>query len=223
MGYLSLNVQVAGKAIVIIGGGRVAERKVSNILPAGALLKIISPALTFELQKLRDKGMITHLPREYQRGDLRAAFMAIAATNDRATNRVVAAEASELGILAEITDNPSSGSVTSPAVIRQGDLSIAVSTNNLAPALAAAIKRELAPLFGAHYARSLRLMGLVREKLLTEGGSSTYNRQVLSEMAARLPALFASDAYEEIDKLLQKHFGQHYNMSAFDFDPGEPQ
>lgn len=212
MGYLSFNIQIAGKSIVVIGGGRVAERKISNILPAGALLTVISPTLTFELRKLSDSDRITHLSRGYQSGDLRNAFMAIAATNDRGINRAVAAEARELGILAEITDDPAAGNVTSPAIIRQGDLSIAISTNNLAPALAAAIKRELTPLFGGEYEKSLRLLGIVREKLLTDGGGSTYNKQVLSEMAEKLPALYASDAYGEIDKLLQKHLGQNHNI-----------
>lgn len=215
MGYLSFNIQIEGKSIIVVGGGRVAERKVCNILPAGALLTVISPTLTFELQKLRDSGRITHLSKEYQPGDLDAAFMAIAATNCRETNRIVADEARELGILAEITDNPAAGNVTSPAIIQQGDLSIAISTNNLAPALSAAIKRELTPLFGAEYAKSLSLLGIVREKLLTDGGGSTYNKRVLGELAERLPALFASGASAEIDILLQKHFGHNYTLSAF--------
>lgn len=218
MGYLSFNIQIEGKSIVVVGGGRVAERKVSNILPAGALLTIISPTLTFELQKLRDSGLITHLHREYQLGDLHEAFMVIAATSDRETNCSVANEAGGLGILAEITDNPSAGNITSPAIIRQGDLSIAISTNNLAPTLAAAIKRELIPLFGPEYARSLRLLGFVREKLLTDGGGSTYNKQVLNELAESLPPLFASGAVGEIDRLLQKHLGQSYGLSAFATD-----
>lgn len=214
MGYLSFNIQIEGKSIVVVGGGRVAERKVRNILSAGALLTVISPTITFELRKLRDSGIITHLPRKYQPGDLVEAFMVIAATNDRETNRSVADEAMGLGILAEITDNPFSGNITSPATIRQGDLSIAISTNNLAPTLSAAIKRELIPLFGPEYAKSLRLLGIVREKLLTDGGGSTYNKQVLSELAERLPTLFASGAVGEIDTLLQKHFGQDYTLSA---------
>ena len=215
MGYLSFNIQIEGKLIIVVGGGRVAERKVSNILPAGALLTVISPTLTFELQKLRDSGMITHLPRKFQPGDLDEAFMAIAATSDRETNCSVADEARGLGILAEITDDPSAGNVTSPAIIRQGDLSIAISTNNLAPTLAAAIKRELIPLFGSEYAKSLRLLGIVREKLLTDDGGSTYNKQVLNELAEMLPPLFASGAVGEIDRLLQKHLGQSYGLSAF--------
>jgi precorrin-2 dehydrogenase/sirohydrochlorin ferrochelatase len=214
MGYLSFNIQIEGKSIVVVGGGRVAERKVATILPAGAQLTVISPTLTFELQRLRDSGLINHIPRKFQAGDLREAFMAIAATSDRETNCAVADEAGGLGILAEITDNPSAGNITSPAIIRQGDLSIAISTNNLAPTLAAAIKRELIPLFGPEYAQSLRLLGFVREKLLTDGGGSTYNKQVLNELAESLPPLFASGAVDEIDRLLQKHLGQSYGLST---------
>ena len=85
-----------------------------------------------------------------------------------------------------------------------------------APTLSAAIKRELIPLFGTEYAKSLRLLGIVREKLLTNGGGSTYNKRVLSELAERLPPLFASNATAEIDKLLQKHLGQSDVLSAFE-------
>lgn len=221
MGYLSLNLQIADKTIIVIGGGAVAERKVANILASGAQLTVISPTLTYELQKLRDGGQIRHLSRKYQRGDLAAAFMVIAATNDRAANMMIAAEAQSLGILAEITDNPSAGNVTSPAIIRQGDLSIAISTNNMAPTLAAAIKKELQPLFGAEYAKSIRLLGAVREKLLTDGGVSTYNKQILADLAEHLPAFFASAATGEIDKMLQKHLGDNCNLEYFEAKVGE--
>lgn len=216
MGYLSFNIQIEGKEIVVVGGGKVAERKVGNILPAGAKLTVISPTVTFELQQLRDSGLIFHIPRKYQSGDLDSAFMAIAATNDRETNRQVASDACNLGILAEITDNPSSGNITSPAIIRQGDLSVAISTNNLAPALAATIKRELLLLFGPEYARSVTLLGRIREKLLTDGRGSTYNKQVLSNLAEKLPVLFASGATEQIDELLQQHLGQGCTLSFFE-------
>ena len=221
MGYLSFNLQITGKTILVIGGGAVAERKVINILAAGAELTIISPTVTYELQRLRDEGKIHHLSRKYQPGDLGAAFMVIAATNNHEANRAVAAEASSLGILAEITDNPAAGNVTSPAVIRQGDLSIAISTNNRSPALAAAIKKELTPLFGPEYAKSVQLLGIIREKLLTEGAGSTYNTQVLRDLAEKLPAFFASSAVGEIDKLLQKHLGAAYTLAALESIPRE--
>jgi len=223
MGYLSFNLQIEGKPIMVIGGGTVAERKVANILVAGAELTVISPTVTYELQRLRDEGSIRHLPRKFQPGDLAGAFMVIAATNDRDANRTVAAEAAALGVLAEITDNPAAGNVTSPAIIRQGDLSIAISTNNLAPALSAAIKKELAPLFGPEYAKCVRLLGAVREKLLTEGAASTYNKQVLRDLADKLPALFASGADGEIDKLLQKNLGADCDLASFEPATGDNQ
>lgn len=216
MGYLSFNLQLENKPIVIIGGGTVAQRKTGNIMPAGARLTIISPTITFELQRLRETGAIRHIPRSFEPGDLAGAFMAIAATNDRAVNQFVAEEARSMGILAEIVDNPATGNVTSPAVHRQGDFSIAISTNNKAPALSAVIKRELAALFGSEYALTVRLLGDIREKLLTEGTAGTYNKQVLSELAQLLPPLFAAGAEAEIVELLQQKLGAGYSLALIE-------
>lgn len=216
MGYLSFNLQIQDKRIVIIGGGSVAQRKAVTILPAGARLTVISPTITFELQRLRDNGAIDHIHREYAPGDLAGAFMAIAATNGKEVNRAVAEEANRLGILVEITDNPAAGNVTSPALVRQGDLSIAISTNNRAPSLSAVIRKELAESYGPEYARTVRILGAIREKLLTDEGSSTYNKQVLRELAAQLPQLIASGADTEIDALLQRSLGPGYTLSSIE-------
>ena len=221
MGYVSFNLQLAGKPIVVVGGGSVAQRKVGNLLPAQPGIVLVSPTVTFELQQWRESGAIRHLPRRFEPDDLAGAFLAIAATNDREVNRQVAEEANRRGILVEVTDNPALGNVTSPALIRQGDLAIAISTNNKSPALSAAIKRELAPLFGPEYARSLDLLGAVREKLLTAGAVNTYNKQVLTDLAEQLPALFAADATDEIDRLLQKHLGADCRLATFQSETGE--
>ncbi len=223
MGYLSINLQLQDKQISIIGGGAVAQRKTGNILPTGAILTIISPTITFELQKLREEGVIRHLSREYQPGDLAGSFMAIAATSDHSVNQAVAEEARSRGILSEIVDSPTSGNITSPAVIRQGDLSIAISTNNKAPALSAVIKRELADLFGPEYALSVKLLGDIREKLLTEGSASTYNNLFLNELAQQLPQLFAAGAKAEIIGLLQLRLGAGYSPALLESILEDPQ
>lgn len=216
MGYLALNFQLQGKSVFVIGGGEVATRKTASLLSTGALVTVVAPTLTCELLRLRDAGGIVHLARKFQPGDLAAACLVIAATDDRAVNAQVAAEASAQGILAEITDNPSAGSVISPAVIQQGDVSIAISTNGRAPSLAAAIKRKLTPLFGDEYAKTVQLLGAIREKLLTDGAGSTYNKQVLRELAEQLPALFAANAFDEIDRLLALSLGGDTNLATFD-------
>lgn len=216
MGFLSFNIQLKGKSVVIIGGGSVAERKVSTILPAESRITVISPTLTYTLQKLRDSGQIEHISRRYEEGDLAGAFIVIAATDDRDVNRAVSREAEKLKILVEVTDDPASGNITSPALIRQGDLSIAISTNSRAPSLSAAIKRELASVYGPEYAKTVKLLGVIREKLLTDGAGSTYNKQVLSDLAENLPELFAADAVAEINRLLQKHFGEGCSLATFE-------
>jgi precorrin-2 dehydrogenase/sirohydrochlorin ferrochelatase len=218
MGYLSFNLQLQGRPIIIVGGGSVARRKTMNILPAGADLTIISPTLNYELQQLRDGGQIRHLPRGFQPGDLAGAFLVIAATNDREVNRAVAEEARSLGVLAEITDDPGAGTVTSPAVIRQGDLSVAISTNNRAPALAAVLKKELAAVVGPEYARAVQVIGAIREKLLTRKAPPSYNKQVLSDLAEQLPPLLASGADAEIDSLLRQRLGADFSMASLDAD-----
>jgi precorrin-2 dehydrogenase/sirohydrochlorin ferrochelatase len=222
MGYLSFNLQLENRAIVIIGGGSVAQRKAGSIVPAGATLTVISPTITFELQQLRDSGAFRHIPRAYQTGDLDGAFLVIAATNSREVNLSVATEARSLGILAEITDNPAAGDVTSPAVIRKGDLSIAISTNNRAPALSAVIKRELSELFGHEYAEAVHLLGIIREKLLAEKNAGTYNKQVLSELAEQLPHLITSGATAEIDALFEERLGPGYSLASLKADHEDP-
>jgi len=216
MGYLSLNLQLQAKAVFIIGGGDVATRKAASLLPTGAVVTVVAPTLTYELIRLRDSGEIVHLARRFQPGDLSGAYLVIAATNEREVNLQVAEEASAKGILAEIADNPAAGNVISPAVIHQGDLSIAISTNGRAPSLAAVIKRELTPLFGEEYAKTVQLLGAIREKLLTDGAGSTYNKQVLRELAEKLPALFVSKAFDEIDRLLAISLGADTNLATFD-------
>jgi precorrin-2 dehydrogenase/sirohydrochlorin ferrochelatase len=216
MGYLSFNIQIRDESVVIIGGGNVAERKVSGIFPSGARLTVISPTLTYTLQKLRDNGQILHISRRYEDGDLAGAFIVIAATDDHDVNLAVAGEAEKLKILVEVTDNPLAGNITSPAMLRQGDLAIAISTNNRAPALSAVIKRELGRAYGPEYAQTVRLLGIIREKLLTDGAGSTYNKRVLSDLAENLPELFAADAVAEINRLLLKHFGEGYTLETFE-------
>jgi precorrin-2 dehydrogenase/sirohydrochlorin ferrochelatase len=223
MGYLSFNLSVQDKLIVIVGGGSVTQRKATNIILAEAKLTVISPTLVPELQALADSGVISHVPREYRPGDLRGAFMVIAATNNRDVNRAVGEDARGLGILAEICDAPEEGNVTSPAYFRQGDLSIAVSTNNRAPALAARVKNEIAEIFGPEYARTVVIMGAVREKLLTDDRGSTYNKQVLRELAEQLPHLIASGAGTEIDALLQRRLGPGYSLASLEPALEDPQ
>src|SRR6185436_3796488 len=127
---------------VVVGGGRVAERKVRELLAGGARPLVISPLLTAALAAWHAAGQIEHMARCYQEGDLAGAFLVIAATDDSLVNRAVAAEGARRGILVNSAADPSAGNFHTPAAVRRGDLLLTVSTGGGSPALAAHIQRE---------------------------------------------------------------------------------
>lgn len=214
MRYFPINLDIQGKPVTVVGGGRVAVRKCLRLVEAGASVTVISPRLDPLLRELATSGHIIHMARKYTSGDLTGAFLVFAATDDPAANRSVAEDARRMGIPSDITDAPKLGSFTSPAVINRGELLLTVSTGGQAPALARHIREALEIQFGPEYAAVLDLHGRVREKLLTAKGDSVYNERVLSALAGHdLPALFRDHAFEEIDHLLLSLCGPGFTLA----------
>lgn len=152
-----------GAACVVVGGGRVAERKVAGLLPCGARVRVISPVVSAQLEAWREEGRLEHLPRVYRNGDLQGALLAVAATDDARVNRRVADEAERSGTLVNVADDASLSTFHTPATVRQGDLTLTVSTNGSSPALSVQIARELERLYGPVYAELLRGLRALRE------------------------------------------------------------
>jgi precorrin-2 dehydrogenase/sirohydrochlorin ferrochelatase len=214
MSYLPVNINMSGRRVVIAGGGPVATLKACKLAEAGALITIIAPLLTIELSALRDAGALEHLPREYAAGDLRGAFLAIAATSNSSVNRSIASEADAGSILVDVCDAPELSSFTMPAVMRRGDLLLAVSTGGKSPALAKKIRARLEAEFGDEYELIIRLLGTLREKLLTAKGNNAYNKALLSQLAAQdLPRLIKERRYDQLDQILHQYFGSEFSVS----------
>jgi cobalt-precorrin 5A hydrolase/precorrin-3B C17-methyltransferase len=114
------------KLSIVVGGGMVGERKVKGLLAAAAQVRLISPHATPTLQAWAQTGVIEWWPRPYQPGDLTGAFLVFAATNGRAINALVAAEARQLGALCNVADAPAEGDFHVPALHRQGAFVVAV-------------------------------------------------------------------------------------------------
>lgn len=138
-------VNMNGKPAVIVGGGEVAARKVSDLLEAGALVKVISPEFHEEIIKTADsyKDKVVLLKRKYEKNDLQGAFIVFSATNDSAVNAEVFREAEERGILINAVDDPPNCSFYVPSFVRKGDLLFALSTGGASPAMAARLRREI--------------------------------------------------------------------------------
>lgn len=162
--FLDLN----GKQSVIIGGGKVAERKCSSLIKTGAEITLISPEITKKLENYLSKGLIRHKRRKYKNGDIKSAFLTIVATDSAEVNRRVYVDAQRLNRLINVADNPSLCTFIVPSLVRRGDLTIAVSTGGASPAAAKAIRKELELLYGPEIALYLKRLKEIRLKALKE-------------------------------------------------------
>jgi precorrin-2 dehydrogenase len=179
--FLDLN----GKTCVLIGGGRVAERKCMSLLKAGASVMVISPGLVSGLRMLKEKGRITHIPRAYARGDIGSAFLVVAATDSEETNRQVAEEAQELGKLLNVVDTPSLCSFIVPSVFTRGLLTIAISTGGASPGLAREIRKELQGLYGPGFSKQLKALSDIRKTAMDEIPDKKERGRLLKEEAVK--------------------------------------
>jgi len=158
--------ELQGRRCVVIGGGAVGEGKARSLLEARAAVTVIAPELTAGLEDLAREGAVTAVRRPYAPGDLEGAFLAIAATDDYATNTRIFDEANERGVLLNAVDDIDHCHFAAPSVIRQGDLIVALSTGGKAPALAKQLRRKLASEFSDEYSTLVDLLGEVRQKAL---------------------------------------------------------
>lgn len=167
-----VNLVVDGRRCVVVGGGRIAARKVEGLLGAGAIVHIVAPELLDELRAARDEGRLTVVERPFQPDDLDGAWLVTTATGAPAVNRAVAAAAENRRIWLNAADEATSGSFTLMSVVRRGDLVVAVGTGGRSPALATYLKDRVAREMGPEWGVLLDLLSEARERLRDEGAST---------------------------------------------------
>jgi precorrin-2 dehydrogenase/sirohydrochlorin ferrochelatase len=182
--YYPAFLNIHGRQCVIIGGGKVAERKCSALLRAGARVTVISPEITQRLQQYREEGLLDHVKRRYRKGDMESAFAVIVATDCGETNQQVGRDAARTRVLLNVVDIPSLCNFIAPSVIKRGPLTIAVSTGGVSPAMARTIRRELEMRYGAEFSGYLRFMGKLRKKALEEIRDKGEREQFLKGLAS---------------------------------------
>jgi len=165
MTFYPVFLNLRGRRAVVIGGGAVAEQKVRGLLAAGAHVTVVSPETTVGLSTLAAENGIELRRRPYRAGDLAGAWLAIAATDDRTVNASVWAEAERAGIPLNAVDDVEHCSFIAPAIHREGDITVAVSTSGKSPALAARLRRRIANMIGGAEARFCALLGELRPDL----------------------------------------------------------
>lgn len=142
-----------------------ALRKVKMLLEHNADIEVISPVLCSKLQELADNEQIHVIRRQYQKGDLRGATIVVSATDNADTNREVIKEARKSNILINVVDNPEESDFIVPSYLRQGNISVAISTGGRSPALARKIRTILERELGGEHSPLLELIDEVRAEV----------------------------------------------------------
>lgn len=150
---------------VIIGGNWEAEGKIKDFLERNAWLTVISPTLNKTLQKWADEGRFEWVQREYQYGDLEGASVAIVAEYEGGINKKVYREAEEKNILVNVMDDIPHANFAFGSIVKQGPLTISISTGGAAPALAVRLRQRFEKEFGREYGEFLEFMQSLRKPM----------------------------------------------------------
>lgn len=215
MQYYPVNLNVKNRNCLVVGGGRVGTRKVRTLLECGARVTVISPEATPELEQLAGQGQIQWHTRDYRASDLDDAFMVIGATDDQRLNRKIHQDAEMAQRLCNIADQPDLCNFILPAIMRQGDLMISVSTAGKSPAFAKHLRQQLEKQYGPEYGVLLHLMGAIRKRLLAEEHAPEAHKTLFEQLiGGGLLEMLRSEDRNNINSLLTRVLGPGFDYQA---------
>lgn len=179
--YYPIMLKLAGKKVVVVGGGRVAERKISGLIATKANITVIAPEISLELQLLVKTGKIEWMAKIFSHEDIEGAFLVFAATNDRELNQKIK-EATEAHSLITIADDPEGSDFHVPAKVQRGRLTLAVSTGGASPTLARKIRSQLEQEFDERYEDYLNFLFAARQQILEEVEDPSLKSKLLNQI-----------------------------------------
>jgi precorrin-2 dehydrogenase/sirohydrochlorin ferrochelatase len=186
MALYPVNLNLEGKICLVIGGGRVAARKVAGLCRGGAAVRLVSPEIIDEirpwLEGHEETTPVEWFEREYALGDLQDVFLAFAATSSPAVQRDIREEAAQRNVLLNIVDDPDNSGFHVPGHFRRGDVLVTASTGGESPALAASLRQRLEETICPEYDLVNRLLGSVREAVLAAGGTTEEHGRIFNEL-----------------------------------------
>jgi precorrin-2 dehydrogenase/sirohydrochlorin ferrochelatase len=217
--YYPVNLNIHGRPCLVVGGGAVGVRKVAGLRDGGARVTVVAQTAAPVLLEMAQRRAIALHQRPFRTSDLDGMFLVIGATDDAALNRTISREAERRNILCNIVDVPQCCNFILPAVIRRGDLLIAVSTSGKSPAFAKHLRRQMQARFGEEYATFLDLMGAIRDRLLRREHAPEVHKPLFERLInGGLLEMIRRDQREAIDQLLGEVLGDGFRYD--DLIPG---
>ena len=178
-------VKLEGRTVLVVGAGRVAESKISGLLDTGAKVHVVAVQATEQVHEWARSGHIKLEERAFLPADLGGASLIVVATSSSETNELVFREAQQRGILCNVVDVPDQCDFYYPAVVRRGDLQIAISTSGQSPSLAQKLRQQLEKQFGPAYANWVAELGETRREVLRSTLDPERKRYLLHSLASR--------------------------------------
>jgi precorrin-2 dehydrogenase/sirohydrochlorin ferrochelatase len=182
-------VKLDGRSCLVVGAGQIGAGKIRSLLEAGATVCVVAPQATARVHEWASTGAIKWQRRKFLEDDLDGKFLVVAATPSAEVNALVFEEARSRKVLCNSVDDPPHCDFFYAAVVRRGDLQIAISTNGKSPALAQRLRKRFERQFGPEYADKINELGAVRERLFCSSMEPARRRKVLLGVAGevRLP------------------------------------
>ncbi|MGH2692122.1 MAG: precorrin-2 dehydrogenase/sirohydrochlorin ferrochelatase family protein [Actinomycetota bacterium] len=187
-----VSLEAAGRVAMVIGEDAVRHGKADTLLSAGARVTVVAQGPVSVLARLVGEGA-TVLRRDYLPGDLAGAFLCVASSDDPGVRSAIFREAEDRGVLTNVMDDNVHCHFAAPAVVRRGDLVIAISTGGRSPALARRLREDLEERFGPAWAELLNVVSDVRTRTLSK----------LPDLAERSRRWSRALDIEELEKLIR--------------------
>jgi precorrin-2 dehydrogenase/sirohydrochlorin ferrochelatase len=199
--YYPLFVNLEKRKAAVVGGGKVAERKILSLLKAKADVTVISPDITPRIAREKEKGTIRHIGRRFRRGDVKTTFLVIAATDSPEFNKLVSEEAP---CLFNAVDMPSLCNFIVPSVVQRGQLTIAVSTGGISPALCRSIRKEMENIYGDDFSGYLKILQDIRTEAKKAIPDQKQREAFLKSVASdRMVSLLRTKGAKEAGKMVK--------------------
>lgn len=202
-----LFIDLSDRRATVVGGGKVAERKVLMLVSYGARVEVIAPQVTGPIRELAESGEIALRQRPYRAGDLAGSFLVIGAVDDAGVNRDVEMEARTSGMLVNIVGTEDHGDTLIPATVRRGSFQLAISTGGASPAFSRSLREELEERFPEWFGDYTDLLASVRQLVQERVHGPSEKRKPLYEtlVDGRLQAEMASGSRPTPEEVYEKY------------------
>jgi precorrin-2 dehydrogenase/sirohydrochlorin ferrochelatase len=183
--FFPMFLKLAGKSCLVVGAGNVGTPKIGGLIGTGARSHAVAIEASTQVREWAEAGKIELQLRPFSESDLDDMFLVVVATASAVLNGRIYREAQRRGVLCNVVDVPEYCDFFYPAVVRRGDLQIAISTSGQSPSLAQKIRQQLERQFGVGYAEWVRQLGETRRLILASDLDKETKSELLHSLASR--------------------------------------